>query len=83
VLRNKSGGQLTPPTLTAYWKEVRARAGLDYDFYAASKHYGCWYMKVKLALPDAVIAAQGGLVRVLRHSHGAHLRSRRVRAAPR
>ena len=27
VFRNKSGGQLTEPTLTAYWKEVRARTG--------------------------------------------------------
>jgi integrase len=27
VFRNKSGGQLTAPTLTAYWKEVRAALG--------------------------------------------------------
>jgi integrase len=60
VFRNRTGGQLTPPTLTAYWKEVRARARLGLDFYAATKHYGCWYMKVRLGLPDAVIAAQAG-----------------------
>jgi hypothetical protein len=38
----------------------RARARLGLDFYAAIKHYGCWYMKVRLGLPDAVIAAQAG-----------------------
>jgi hypothetical protein len=30
------------------------------DFYSCSKHYGCWYMKVRLNLPDAAIAAQAG-----------------------
>ncbi len=60
VFRNKTGGQLTQPTLTAYWKEVKARAGLDFDWYMCSKHYGCWYMKVKLGLPNHVIAAQAG-----------------------
>ena len=44
----------------AYWKEVRARARLDHEFSVASKHYGVWYMKVILGLPDAVIAAQAG-----------------------
>jgi integrase len=60
VFRNRTGRQLTPPTLTAYWKEVRARARLDRDFYVATKHCGVWYMKVVLGLPDAAIAAQAG-----------------------
>ena len=60
VFRNKTGGQLTAPTLTAYWKEVRARSRLDHDFYMATKHYGVWYLKVVLGLPDAAIAAQAG-----------------------
>jgi integrase len=60
VFANKTGGQLTAPTLTAYWKEVRARARLDVGFYMATKHYGVWYMKVRLGLPDAAIAAQAG-----------------------
>jgi hypothetical protein len=60
VFRNKTGGRLTAPTLTAYWKQVRARARLDHDFYVATKHYGVWYMKVVLGLPDAAIAAQAG-----------------------
>lgn len=60
VFRNKTGGQLTAPTVTAYWKEVRARARIDAEFYVATKHYGVWYMKVVLDLPDAAIAAQAG-----------------------
>lgn len=60
IFRNKTGGQFTPPTLTAYWKQVRSRARLDYEFYVATKHYGVWYMKVVLGLPDAAIAAQAG-----------------------
>ena len=60
VFRNQTGGQLTEPTLTAYWKEVRARSRVDRDFYSCTKHYGVWFMKVRLNLPDAVIAAQAG-----------------------
>jgi hypothetical protein len=26
----------------------------------ATKHYGCWYMKVIIRLPDAAIGAQAG-----------------------
>ena len=40
VFRNTTGGQLTQPTLTAYWKEVKARAGLNIDFYLATNHAG-------------------------------------------
>jgi len=40
VFRNKSGGQLTVPLLTMYWKEVRARSRIDRDFYMSTKHYG-------------------------------------------
>jgi integrase len=50
VFRNKSGGQLTEPTLTAYWKEVRARSRIDRDFYSCSKHYGVHYLKVRKGL---------------------------------
>jgi integrase len=60
VFRNKTGGRLTAPTLSAYWAQVRARAGLEHDFYVATKHYGVWFMKVRLELPNAAIAAQAG-----------------------
>jgi integrase len=60
VFRGKGGHRLTQPTLTAYWQQVRARTGLEHDFYLATKHYCVWYLKVRLGLPDAVIAAQMG-----------------------
>jgi integrase len=60
VFRNKTGGRLTAPTMTAYWKEIRARSQVDLNFYTCTKHYGVWYMKVRLGLPDAAIAAQAG-----------------------
>jgi hypothetical protein len=39
---------------------VRARVRIDSDFYICTKHYGVWFMKVRLGLPDAAIAAQAG-----------------------
>ena len=33
---------------------------VDRDFYSCSKHYGAWYFKVPIGLPDAVTAAQAG-----------------------
>lgn len=58
VFRNKSGGRLTAPTLSGYWSRVCARARLDFDLYEATKHYGVWFLKVRMGLPNAVIAAQ-------------------------
>jgi hypothetical protein len=60
VFRDKTGGQLTQPNLSAYLGKVLARAGVDFDFYLATKHYGCWYMKAQLGLSNADIAAQAG-----------------------
>jgi hypothetical protein len=36
------------------------RSRVDRVFYSATKHYGVWFMKVRMNLPDAVIAAQAG-----------------------
>jgi integrase len=60
VFRAKRGGGLCQPLLTEYWGRVCARAGLDFDFYLASKHRCVHYMKVTLRLPNHVIAAQMG-----------------------
>jgi hypothetical protein len=46
--------------MTAYRKEIRAHSRTECDFYTATKHYGVWYTKVRLGLPDAVIASQAG-----------------------
>jgi integrase len=60
VFRNKTGGPLTAPTMSAYWKEVRARAGVDVEFYVATKHYGVWFLKVREGLDNGAIGAQAG-----------------------
>jgi integrase len=60
VFRGKQGLRLNAPLLSAYWREVQAAAGLRFDFYLASKHRCVHYMKVKLGLPNHIIAAQMG-----------------------
>jgi integrase len=60
VFLSKAGGRLCAPLLSSYWREVQASAGLRFDFYLATKHLGVHYMKVKLGLPNHVIAAQAG-----------------------
>jgi hypothetical protein len=42
-----------------YWSQVKARAGLDFDFYLASKHYGV-HLLYKLGLSTRAIGAQMG-----------------------
>lgn len=60
VFRAKRGGRLSAAGFSGYWNMVLARAGLDFDFYHATKHYGVWYMRSKLNLSKAAIAAQAG-----------------------
>ena len=38
---SKQGKQVQASTVCQYWAIVRARAGLDFDLYHATKHYGC------------------------------------------
>ena len=47
------------PTLSGYWGKVLARAGLDHDFYLASKHFGV-HLLYKLGLSSRAIGAQMG-----------------------
>jgi integrase len=54
------GGPLSASTFTYYWKRVLVKAGLDFDFYLATKHYCVHYMWAKLDLPPRVIAQQMG-----------------------
>ena len=60
VFLSKAGGRLCAPLLSSYWREVQASAGLRFDFYLATKHKCVHYFKVKLNLPNHVIAAQMG-----------------------
>jgi integrase len=56
----KRGGRLSQPTLSGYWGKVLARAGLDFDFYLATKHYAVHYLFAELGLEPRVIAEQMG-----------------------
>ena len=42
------------------WREVQIKADLSFDWYLATKHTCAHYMKVKLGLPNHVIAEQMG-----------------------
>jgi hypothetical protein len=39
---------------------VLACAGLDFEFYLASKHYGVWFMYTKMKMEPRLIGAQAG-----------------------
>jgi integrase len=60
VFHAKRGGRLSQSTLSGYWAQVLARAGLDFDFYLATKHYCAHYLWVTLGLPERVVAEQLG-----------------------
>jgi integrase len=60
VFLSKAGGRLCAALLSSYWREVQASAGFRFDWYMASKHKCVHYKKVKLNLPNHVIAAQMG-----------------------
>ena len=72
VFTSKRGGRLSQPTLSGYWGKVLAAAGLDFDFYLATKHYCAHYLWVKLRLPDRVVKEQLGHVdtKLLRTVYG-------------
>jgi len=60
VFRSKRGRRLSQPTLSGYWGKVLARAGLEFDFYLATKHYAVHYLYATLGLAPRVIAEQMG-----------------------
>lgn len=76
VFRSKRGRRMSQPTLSGYWGKVTARAGLEFDFYLATKHYCVHYMHSVLHLPPRVIAAQmrwklAGVLKLLEvYGHG-------------
>ena len=59
VFVSKHGRRLTAPTVSQYWALVKARAGLDFDLYLATKHYGV-NLLYTLGLSRRAIAAQMG-----------------------
>ena len=60
MFRAKRGGRLSQPTLSGYWAQVKAAAGVHFDFYLATKHYAVHYFHATLGLPPRVIAEQFG-----------------------
>jgi integrase len=60
VFVTKTGKRFSQSRLTEYWGNVLSKAGLDFDFYHAAKHYGVWYMWTQLEMSDRAIAAQAG-----------------------
>ena len=60
VFAGKRGQQLTQPTMSNYWSLVLASAGLDFDFYLATKHWCVHYLWTELELSERAIAAQMG-----------------------
>jgi integrase len=60
LFTSKEGGRLTRSSLDGCWKLVCARAGLDFDFYHATKHYGVWFYWTQMGMSDRAIAAQAG-----------------------
>jgi integrase len=60
VFRSKSGGRLCAPLLSSYWRDVQIKADLSFDWYLSTKHTCVHYFKVKLNLPNHVIAEQMG-----------------------
>jgi hypothetical protein len=73
VFRSKTGNRLSQPTVSGYWGQVTAKAGL-FDLYLASKHYGV-HLLYNLGLSSRAIGAQMGwsekavesLLQVYRH----------------
>lgn len=60
VFCSKTGKRLSQSALSGYWAQVCAAAGLHFDFYLATKHYGVHYMWTKLRMSRRAIAAQAG-----------------------
>jgi integrase len=62
IFVSKEGRRLSQATLSGYWAQVKARAGLDFDFYHSTKHYGVHYMwsDPELQMSPRAIAALAG-----------------------
>lgn len=60
VFTSKTGKRLSQSLMSGYWGTVLAAAGLDFDFYHATKHYGVHYMWTALGMSRRAIAAQAG-----------------------
>jgi integrase len=60
VFTSKTGLRLSTRNLGSYWRKVLEAAGLKFDFYHATKHYGVHYMWTQMGLSPRAVAAQAG-----------------------
>jgi integrase len=60
VFHSVTGRRLSSSGMSGTWGRVQAAAGLNFDFYHATKHYGVWFMWTQLGMEPRVIAAQAG-----------------------
>lgn len=60
VFRSKRGRRMSQNLMQNYWTLVLARAGLDFDFYLATRHYCAWYLRWVLRVPRDVAEVQMG-----------------------
>jgi integrase len=60
VFLSKRGKRLSQSALSGYWAQVKAAAGLDFDFYHATKHYGVHFMWTEMEMSPRAIAALAG-----------------------
>jgi integrase len=60
VFTSKTGKRMSQGMLSNYWLQVQAAAGLRFDFYHATKHYGVWFMWTQRKMSERAIAAQAG-----------------------
>jgi integrase len=60
VFLSKTGQRMSQATLTNYWNQVKARAGVDVGFYLSTRHFCAHHFKVARGLPNHVLAVQFG-----------------------
>jgi integrase len=60
VFHSVTGKRLSSSGMSGTWARVQAAAGLKFDWYHATKHYGVWHMWTQLGMEPRVIAAQAG-----------------------
>ncbi len=52
--------RLSQAVVSGYWGKVQVRAGLEFDFYLATKHYCVHYLWADLGLKPSAVAQQMG-----------------------
>jgi integrase len=64
VFTTKTGKRFSATNMHTYWHLVTARAGVDYDLYHATKHFGVWLHVDEAGDVGAGYRGAGGLERV-------------------